>query len=242
MSNQPKIYGFCPAGCKWETVHKSDFEKSAAYIKQYPNEDGVYILEQGKTYLVKRAEAASELGYWKATPMAEGFTVSEKTGTISYGSVPYNKYESIYKVCVMGVDWAFKQTVSGFSGTILFKVDDTRYAELFEDGGDYALYDIVGSIVVTGATEVLLVNEHAEIRAKDAYEIAVEEGFAGTRKEWLQKFLQSTAIDLSKFDSDGEIVETLSDGTTRTTTITFDSSGNPIKITDSNGNETVLIW
>ena len=50
-----------------------------------------------------------------------------------------------------------------------------------------------------------------------------------------------TAIDLSRMD-EGEIVETFSDGTTKTTTIEYDADGNPVKITDDDGNVTVLTW
>lgn len=38
--NKPPIYGFCPAGCKWETVHKSDFEKAANYYPIVIDENG----------------------------------------------------------------------------------------------------------------------------------------------------------------------------------------------------------
>ena len=51
-----------------------------------------------------------------------------------------------------------------------------------------------------------------------------------------------TSINMSEFDSAGKIVETYEDGNTKTTTITFDESGNPVKITDSDGNETTLTW
>lgn len=30
--NKPKIYGFCKAGCQWETVHKGEFDASATWI------------------------------------------------------------------------------------------------------------------------------------------------------------------------------------------------------------------
>lgn len=50
-----------------------------------------------------------------------------------------------------------------------------------------------------------------------------------------------TAIDLSRLD-DGEVVETFSDGTVKTTTIEYDADGNPVKITDGDGNVTVLTW
>lgn len=51
-----------------------------------------------------------------------------------------------------------------------------------------------------------------------------------------------TSIDLSTLDTDGKIKETYADGTTKTTTMEFDAEGNPVKITDGDGNETVLTW
>lgn len=51
-----------------------------------------------------------------------------------------------------------------------------------------------------------------------------------------------TSIDLTNFESNGTIVETYADGSTVTYTVEADANGNPIKITDSNGNETVLTW
>ena len=53
----------------------------------------------------------------------------------------------------------------------------------------------------------------------------------------------STKTTIVEFDeSNGTIVETFADGSTRTTTVEFDEIGNPIKITDGNGNETVITW
>lgn len=51
-----------------------------------------------------------------------------------------------------------------------------------------------------------------------------------------------TGIDLSALDTEGKIVENYADGSTKTTTFEFDANGNPVKITDSDGNETVLTW
>ena len=50
MSNKPKIYGYCPAGCKWETVHKDDFLNSASVFEMTANVNGRFELEIGKTY------------------------------------------------------------------------------------------------------------------------------------------------------------------------------------------------
>ena len=52
----------------------------------------------------------------------------------------------------------------------------------------------------------------------------------------------AVSIDLSAYDQEGKIVETYANGTTRTTTLEFDELGNPVKITDSDGNVTVLQW
>ena len=49
-------------------------------------------------------------------------------------------------------------------------------------------------------------------------------------------------IDLSAFETAGTIVETYADDTTKTTVMEFDADGNPVKITDADGNETVLTW
>lgn len=62
----------------------------------------------------------------------------------------------------------------------------------------------------------------------------------GEAVEKLQKV--ATSVDLTAFESEGVIVETYADGSTITYTMEFDESGNPTKITDSNGNVTVLTW
>ena len=57
------------------------------------------------------------------------------------------------------------------------------------------------------------------------------------------KFLPSAvSVDLSGFESNGRIVETYVDGSVVTTVMEFDANGKPTKITDSNGNVTVLTW
>jgi hypothetical protein len=49
-------------------------------------------------------------------------------------------------------------------------------------------------------------------------------------------------INLSALETDGTVVETFPDGSTKTSIIEFDADGNPVKITDGDGNETVLTW
>lgn len=56
MSNKPKIYAHCKAGCLWETVHKDDFQRSAGFIRKNVEDNGTYkefILEAGQTAILK---------------------------------------------------------------------------------------------------------------------------------------------------------------------------------------------
>lgn len=51
-----------------------------------------------------------------------------------------------------------------------------------------------------------------------------------------------TAIDMSAFDTEGKIVETYENGSSKTTIIEYDDNRKPTKITDGNGNVTTLTW
>lgn len=56
MSNKPKIYANCKAGCLWETVHKDDFQRSAGFIRQNVTDNGTFkefTLEAGQTCILK---------------------------------------------------------------------------------------------------------------------------------------------------------------------------------------------
>lgn len=57
---------------------------------------------------------------------------------------------------------------------------------------------------------------------------------------------QPSTIDLSRLDPDAEnkgvITETLTDGTTRETKLTYDADGNITEIEDAGGHKTTLVW
>lgn len=58
-----------------------------------------------------------------------------------------------------------------------------------------------------------------------------------------RKFIpQAAAVDMTNYKTNGTIVETYADGSTITYTMEFNAEGKPVKITDSNGNTTVLTW
>lgn len=77
--------------------------------------------------------------------------------------------------------------------------------------------------------------------------VSVSEGFIAAKCTPMDDAIgggttQPTAIDLSGLDTNGTIVETYADGTSKTTTIEFDANGTPTKITDGDGNVTTLTW
>lgn len=70
MSNKPKIYSNCKAGCLWETVHKDDFQRSAGFIRQNVIDNGSFkefYLEAGQIAILKGDIVDSSPNYWKVT-------------------------------------------------------------------------------------------------------------------------------------------------------------------------------
>lgn len=113
--SKPKIYGTCPAGCLWETVHKEDFEKSASLIKQYPDADGRYYLEKGKEYKIICAKTATE------------------DGSYSFGSVRFytGNRSTAYALT----------TTDKYADYIVFRFLDSYTAE---DGLLHLVYEVAG--------------------------------------------------------------------------------------------------
>ena len=50
-NKKPRIYSYCLAGCRWETMHKSEFIEVAPLIRQHFENDRCY-LELGKQYKI----------------------------------------------------------------------------------------------------------------------------------------------------------------------------------------------
>lgn len=99
---------------------------------------------------------------------------------------------------------------------------------------------------ITVDTELSETSENP-VQNKVITQVVTEAGTAmeqlGMAIEVMARHLAPAAsIDMSAFDSEGKIVETFADGTSKTTVIEFDEGGNPVKITDGDGNVTVLTW
>jgi hypothetical protein len=174
MSDKPKIFASCKAGCLWETVHKDDFEKSASLIRQYPqeDEDGSYLLEVGKEYKAIDTDhiKPAEFLAWLSVDVLATSGAIEKHYILNRPSNP-DIYSNSFVFKVLGIE----------AEAIIYEFCGVRYS--YSASGAVR----IGAIRLDWAGELYLYNSDATIKAeygKSAYEIVVEHGFEGTEEEW----------------------------------------------------------
>ncbi|MGN0804070.1 MAG: phage tail protein [Candidatus Coproplasma sp.] len=159
MSDKPKIYGTCPAGCLWETVHMSDFEKSAAFIQQYPNESGEYVLKLGKDYKIFAPKNTDN-----------SFTSSVvlsylKNGVVTTYTFPKNNIDAYAEAFTFRL---LDVSVNTMAINIVFEYAGSRYTETIS-GSNISLLE-KDFLKVSGATNVYLYNSDTQligVRGKD---------------------------------------------------------------------------
>lgn len=85
MSKYPKIYSFCDAGCRWETVHKRDFLQSATLFL-CESVDGAFTLEKEKKYRVYKSTELGDAKYGLTLKITSTYDVGGeiKTETVTY--------------------------------------------------------------------------------------------------------------------------------------------------------------
>lgn len=125
------------------------------------------------------------------------------------------------------------------AGAVRFTAN-ISYRGLEFNGATFTMHDIAGSLcsaafdALGGMPMMLNLILSEGLIVANGTLLATDNGEGGATP--------ATSIDLSKLDSEGKIVETFADGMTKTTTLEFDTNGNPIKITDGDGNVTTLTW
>lgn len=167
MSDKPKIYGFCKAGCQWETVHKDDFDKSATWLTEYADENGVYELPPKKNY--KIVSPASSTAYTCAVSLAykDGTTAKTHTFTIS----EFDKYRNYFYFEILSL------TATASLITIVYEVNGNRYSENISGS---SLSITTAKLKVSGATEVYGFNADASIVGESEVPIVQTTGTSET--------------------------------------------------------------
>ena len=151
MSEKPKIYGTCKAGCLWETVHKDDFDRCATWIKQYADEDGIYSLSPIKTYKINSSVSSNayscvvSLSYTDGTAQLHTFAISE-----------FDEFRNYFYFEILNI------TASSTRLIIVYEINGNRYKETVS-GSAIDITD--AKLKVADATSVYLFNADASISA-----------------------------------------------------------------------------
>lgn len=93
-----------------------------------------------------------------------------------------------------------------------------------------------------GALQQLSEDATEALQAINAKQQQTDEALGEITEQLGQADPVPVSIDLSALETEGKIVETYADGSTKTSTMEFDADGNPTKITDGDGNVTTLTW
>lgn len=174
MSNKPKIYATCPAGCLWETVHKDDLNELAYCVKQVVG-GGKYGLVVGKTCRAwNENHSADEWGFTADLVVQYITTTVVKTDTYAIELPEFDKFSQGVKFKLLGVDF-FESFVSNgaatWSGKMILEINDERYEYVVGTTGTVDGYGNAvpmtakPKIVLEGITNCVLYNEDSTITA-----------------------------------------------------------------------------
>lgn len=147
---KPRVYGFCDAGCRRETVLREDFLRSASLYEIYPDSGGKWHLEKKKQYKI--------------------FAPKDGNGAFSfelYVNHIIGKHYITTSTNDEYADWfVFRfldyKHINGTQYKIVYEIEGNRYSEIIADGGD-----VIDGIVLSGATQVFLYNDDATVCARD---------------------------------------------------------------------------
>lgn len=147
---KPRVYGFCDAGCRRETVLREDFLRSASLYEIYPDSGGKWHLEKKKQYKI--------------------FAPKDENGAFSFVLYVNHIIDKHYITTTTNdeyADWfVFRlldyKFVEGTQYKVVYEIEGNRYTEIIADGGD-----AIDGIVLSGATQVFLFNDDATVIARD---------------------------------------------------------------------------
>lgn len=160
MANKPKIYGFCNAGCKWETVHKDDFVKSATWVKQYPTETGRYVLSPLNSYKIISPASGSDYSGAVSLEYYNGNLTYVQTFTIT----EYDEYRAYFYFEILSI------TADGTETTVVYEVNGNRYTETFNGAAE----DITeAKLLIDDATDVFIFNVDASVTVEATVDAAI---------------------------------------------------------------------
>ena len=194
MSNKPIIYATCPAGCLWETVHKSDIEYIASHIEV--GKDGEYhYLESGKEYKIFCSVSSVDLSFSASVGLL--YNLPNDTDPLKFATLKVtneDEYADGFVFKVLQSDSSYNDDNIA-SVRIVYEANGVRHIDIFNVNGNGAGY-AVPKLAVSGATSVFFCNNQAQLvgvngedgadgkDGKSAYEYARDGGYTGTEEEF----------------------------------------------------------
>lgn len=165
--SKPTIYANCAAGCKWETVHKDDFWRSASHIKLHASDDGNFYLVGGKEYKIFAEKADNEF----TCAVILSYSMAGETRAYTFAFTNADKYADSFVFRLL------EASANDTTLTLVYEIAGIRYTETVEGSG----FDLsVCKLYVSGATEVLLYNAEAKIVFEESgglTEVAADEKY-----------------------------------------------------------------
>lgn len=162
MSNKPKIYAHCAAGCKWETIHKSDMAEFVTLIQEPINEDGTFYAELGKEYKIYAPIAANGNFDCKivfACYFEEG-TENERYVEYEIPFINEDEYADSFIFRLLDMT-AVNEGTEHEAAMIVFELAGTRYVDFISGTAPSFLDERY--LCITGATKVYLHNNGVEL-------------------------------------------------------------------------------
>lgn len=202
--SEPKVYGYCPAGCKYEVVKMEDFQKSAPCIQIPMNSTGKTELEVGRKYKIY-SEAYAVVA-WKAKMTVTVTSISAHTQSEILANGSYDQYRGYFYFQLFSVTYASNKC------TAIYEVNGVRKTTVFDFPA--TLQDNSTKLYVEGAQKIFAVNDGA-----NEFEVT------GVGIESIAKTGTSGLVDTYTI--------TLTNGETYSFTVTNGSSGGGASWTDN---------
>lgn len=229
MSNRPKIYGMCPAGCLFETIHRDEFNAAATY-KNLVLENGAVNVEMLHKYKIVPAtdEDSGEYALSITAVLSNGeeHDISPEDG---FNYDPYHTY--IFFECL-----DLQPSYLGYYN-LIFEVDGQRHTTEI-DSPDHSVDATIDHIVITGAAQVSIYSD-GEIKAEDGESVSVaavaESNVDGGENVVTFTDGKTLTVKNGKTGAAGK------DGVSPTVAVSKEGKVTTITITDKGGTKTVTI-
>lgn len=165
MSKYPKIYSFCDAGCRWETVHKRDFLQSATLFL-CDSVDGAFTLEKEKKYRVYKSTELGDAKYGLTLKFTSTYDVGGEIKTVTVTYAIDDSVEGIDATNKTYIEIRPLKFLAGYYESVVlwwYSIDIGGVEKTFELGfGEDVDAVIECAVTLEGAKVCCEVNEYAE--------------------------------------------------------------------------------